>query len=104
MTTDLPAWDPERRERDLRSEIPGDENPVPLTSVQVLKCAAIIDAYNNGHQILRPLVDDVIAFLQGTAVVAAGDKPQFGTPLEERWSRIDAAPWPQSGPPRAQPE
>lgn len=91
----------EQREALIRKPLADDDLPLGITRYQGLKCAAIAEAVALGHTSYLPALDQVSQLLRAAAHEGIG---QVSHPdSAETWTRIDAWPWPQPGPPRTQP-
>lgn len=98
-----PLQDPaELRQQLIGEPQPLDDVPVSLTRYQAHRCAAIVGAFAAGHQGYRQAVRDVQDLLHACAAEAAGITTRPTSQVA--WQRVDSWPWPQPGPPTAQPE
>jgi len=92
--------DPKDLEALKREGLVGDGSPAHITAYQVQKCAAIIQAYRDGHDLWGPQVEIVVAFLQAAAVEGISSPGIIRPGTEELWNKIHALPWPPSGSPK----
>lgn len=93
--------DPEDYDAYQRTPSPGDDNLAVLTSYQARKCAAIIQAHLDGHQLWEPHAQDAVAFLHAAATEGQGIVVSPAT--AELWPGLQALPWPPIGGPKPQP-
>lgn len=97
--------DPDERQALLRDPIAGDDNPAALTAYQAQKCAAIVDAYNQGHDGWSEHVRTVVKFLHAAAIEGATKTALSIRPsTADLWPILDALPWPPAGSPAPQPD
>lgn len=101
----MSGFDPDAWQDMLRTPNPDDDVPITMTYHQALKCAALVDAFVQGHEGYRDEVRMVGAFLRAAAFGVGRGAPariRIRPSVEDAWAVIDAAPWPRSGPPRDQ--
>lgn len=86
----------------------GDDLPTSITVLQAQKMANIIEAGRRGHLAYQDATEDVIDFLETTALETLRDTMALGVQTTrsaaEIWGILDELPWPISGPPQAQPD
>jgi hypothetical protein len=95
------AIDPDEIDRWKREPQKWDDDPVPITHLQMLKIANIVDAAGKGHVGYLDELGWVSQLLQLRVMEVAG-KPHLAKAREEAWARLDALPWPPEGPPKPQ--
>ena len=82
----------------------GDNNLTSLTAFQLQKCAAIIQAYYDGHVLWGGELASVIKFLQTTAVEGSLGLGVITPDSKTLWDKIQNLPWPPVGDPKPETE
>lgn len=93
---------PQERDDYLNELRPEDSRPANITTFQAMKCAAILSAYQDGHEGWSDAVDDVSRFLEAAA--AEGGGAVINPSSAQIWERIAELPFPPVGPPKPQPD
>ena len=91
------AHDPEEREKLIRQSQPQDDDPVAMTHIQAMKCAAIVEAFLDGQELLGPSVEDVVMFLRAAAMEGSHGRGVMKPSTTEMWAALDELPWPPPG-------
>lgn len=106
----MARFDPEMGDRyqETVASNDGDDLPISITVLQAQKMANIIAAGRRGHLAYQDATEDVIDFLETTALETLRDTMALGVQTTrsaaEIWGILDELPWPISGPPQAQPD
>lgn len=96
--------DPDARQGLIDTPQPGDDAPAAITHLQAMKCAAIIDAYTQGHIGYTDATRAVVKFLQVAAIEGTDGPGTCQLTAAELWAELKDYPWPAPGPPRPQPD
>jgi hypothetical protein len=94
--------DPSEYKAVQQQHSPGDNNPVRLTVLQAQKCAAIIQAYCDGHLLWADHLPLVVKLLQVAAVEGSVGVGTVSPTTSELWDKIRDLPWPPIGDPKVE--